>query len=133
MYRVVGISALLHLLVDGLCVCCLYLMASTQDASQSVSDSIILSHVATGGHLPDIQYLSLPDPAFDGTVGRQGGAEALAVADIRLAVDAGSLDHIGCDEDRHISHRHHISSHPVRNGQLVLPRLGRQTGGHQDG
>ena len=36
MYRVVGISALLHLLVDGLCVCSLYLIASSFPMSRLV-------------------------------------------------------------------------------------------------
>lgn len=36
MYRMVGISALLHLLVDGLCVCSLYLIASSFPMSRLV-------------------------------------------------------------------------------------------------
>ena len=36
MYRMIGISALLHLLVDGLCVCSLYLIASSFPVSRLV-------------------------------------------------------------------------------------------------
>lgn len=36
MYRMIGISALLHLLVDGLCVCSLYLIASSFPMSRLV-------------------------------------------------------------------------------------------------
>ena len=36
MYRMIGISALLHLLVDGLCVCSLYLIASSFPVSRLI-------------------------------------------------------------------------------------------------
>lgn len=36
MYRMIGISSVMHLLVDGLCVCCLYLMASSFPLSRLI-------------------------------------------------------------------------------------------------
>ena len=45
-YGIVGISALLHFLVDGLCVCCLYLMVCPFDASQFVGYFILYNVLA---------------------------------------------------------------------------------------
>jgi len=45
-YQMTGLCALMHLLVDGICVCCLYLMASHFSTSQTVEIFIVYNVLA---------------------------------------------------------------------------------------
>ena len=45
-YSFVGIGALLHFLVDGLCICCLYLMVCPFDATQFINCFILYNVLA---------------------------------------------------------------------------------------